>query len=207
VLVLALIAFLIIRRQRYVRALRGHGWIFEFRPALESVLDHHAPPFGLGFVPSPVRQLPTCRSECSSTKTARVGRDLTTASQACSCPCRSQISSYPPTKCVAAYRQHPSRSIRVSRYAPPTLDMRAWRCPPRVLEAIGAFGQAGHRLDLSIDGERLVAVGAPKDPDQLQAYLELLVGSLRPSTQLAWRRTRWRRRRLDSASTAIPTGS
>jgi hypothetical protein len=78
---------------------------------------------------------------------------------------------------------------------------------PRVLEAIGAFGQAGHRLDLSIDGEHLVAVGAPKDPDQLQAYLELLVGSLRPSTQLAWRRTRWRRRRLDSASTAIPTGS
>lgn len=50
VLVLALIAFLIIRRQRYVRALRGRGWAFESRPALESVLDHHAPPFGLGFV-------------------------------------------------------------------------------------------------------------------------------------------------------------
>ena len=50
VLVLALIAFLIIRRQRYVRALRGRGWTFESRPALESVLDHHAPPFGLGFV-------------------------------------------------------------------------------------------------------------------------------------------------------------
>ena len=50
VLVLALIAFLIIRRQRYVRALRGRGWTFESRPSLESVLDHHAPPFGLGFV-------------------------------------------------------------------------------------------------------------------------------------------------------------
>jgi hypothetical protein len=49
-LILALIAFLIIRRQRYVRALRGRGWNFESRPALESVLDHHAPPFGLGFV-------------------------------------------------------------------------------------------------------------------------------------------------------------
>src|SRR4029453_7054909 len=49
-LVLAVIAFLIIRRQRYFRALRGRGWIFESRPALESVLDHHAPPFGLGFV-------------------------------------------------------------------------------------------------------------------------------------------------------------
>ena len=50
VLMLALAAFLIIRRQRYVRALGGRGWTFESRPALESVLDHHAPPFGLGFV-------------------------------------------------------------------------------------------------------------------------------------------------------------
>ena len=48
--VLALIAFLIIRRQRYVRALRSRGWTFESSPQLDSVLDHHAPPFGLGFV-------------------------------------------------------------------------------------------------------------------------------------------------------------
>jgi hypothetical protein len=33
-LVLALVAFLIIRRQRYVRPQRGHGWTFESRPAL-----------------------------------------------------------------------------------------------------------------------------------------------------------------------------
>ena len=50
VLIISLIAFLIIRRQRYVRALRGRGWTFESRPSLEWVLDHHAPPFGLGFV-------------------------------------------------------------------------------------------------------------------------------------------------------------
>jgi hypothetical protein len=49
-LVLTIIAFLIIRRQRDVRALRGRGWTFESRPALESVLDHHAPPFGISFV-------------------------------------------------------------------------------------------------------------------------------------------------------------
>jgi hypothetical protein len=45
-----------------------------------------------------------------------------------------------------------------------------------VLETIAVFGQAGHRVDLSVDGEHLVAVGAPKDPDQLQTYLELLGG-------------------------------
>jgi hypothetical protein len=43
-----------------------------------------------------------------------------------------------------------------------------------VLDAIAAFGQAGHRVDLSVDGQQLVAVGAPKNPDELQAYLEQL---------------------------------
>ena len=45
-----------------------------------------------------------------------------------------------------------------------------------VLDVIASFGQAGHRVDLSVDGQQLVAVGAPKDPDQLQAYLEGLAG-------------------------------
>src|SRR6476646_4256602 len=50
VLVIALITFLIVRRQRYIRDLRGRGWSFDSNPALEWVLDHHVPPFGLGFV-------------------------------------------------------------------------------------------------------------------------------------------------------------
>jgi hypothetical protein len=45
-----------------------------------------------------------------------------------------------------------------------------------LLDAIAAFGQAGQRIDLSVDGQQLVAVGAPKDPDELQAYLERLAG-------------------------------
>ena len=46
--------------------------------------------------------------------------------------------------------------------------------PASVLDAVAAFGSAGHKVDLSIDGQQLVAVGAPKDPAQLQAYLEQL---------------------------------
>jgi len=45
---------------------------------------------------------------------------------------------------------------------------------PAVLAAVAAFGQAGNRVDLSVDGPNLVAVGAPKDPDELAAYLGLL---------------------------------
>jgi hypothetical protein len=43
-----------------------------------------------------------------------------------------------------------------------------------VLDAIAAFGQAGHSVDLGIDGQQLVAVGAPKDPERLVSYLEQL---------------------------------
>ena len=40
---------LVVRRRRYIGALRSRGWVFESSPALASVLDHQAPPFGLGF--------------------------------------------------------------------------------------------------------------------------------------------------------------
>ena len=39
---------LLVRRHRYVTSLRERGWSFESAPRLEWVLDHHAPPFGLG---------------------------------------------------------------------------------------------------------------------------------------------------------------
>ena len=126
VLVLALIAFLIILRQRYVRALRGRGWIFESRPALESVLDHHAPPFGLGFV----RKV----DEAISGTTAADG-------------------------------------------------------PFRVFEYGNCEG--GPRFD-----DRIASMQLPLPlPDLFVSADQVRSG------------TRWRRRRLDSASTAIPTGS
>ena len=50
VVALGLITFFIIRGSATYKSCRGRGWTFESRPALESVLDHRAPPFGLGFV-------------------------------------------------------------------------------------------------------------------------------------------------------------
>jgi hypothetical protein len=120
-LILALIAFLIIRRQRYACALRGRGWTFESRPALESVLDYHAPPFGLGFVRKvdeaisgttaggvPFRVFEYANSE---------GPRFDDRIASIRLPRRSQISSYSPTRCTVASRPRPSRSIRGSRYA------------------------------------------------------------------------------------------
>lgn len=179
VLILALTAFLIIRRQRYVRALRGRGWTFESRPALESVLDHHAPPFGLGFVRKvdeevsgttaagiPFRVFEYATSEGGPRFDERV------ASMQLPTPLPDLFVS---TDGVRNGVQ--AISIDVDpRFQVRALDPAYARAAlsSGVLDAIAAFGQAGHRVDLSVDGQQLVAVGAPKDPDQLQAYLERL---------------------------------
>jgi hypothetical protein len=179
VLVLALIAFLIIRRQRYVRALRGRGWTFESRPALESVLDHHAPPFGLGFV----RKV----DEAISGTTAagikfRVFEYMSSeggpkfddrvASMQLPLPLPDLFVSTDGVRSgvqAASIDVDPRFQVRAadSAYARAALSAG-------LLDTIAAFGQAGHRVDLGVDGQQLVAVGAPKDPDELQDYLERL---------------------------------
>jgi hypothetical protein len=179
VLILALAAFLIIRRQRYVRALRGRGWTFESRPALESVLDHHAPPFGLGFVRKVDEQVSGTTSagipfRVFEYATSEGGPrfDERVASMQLPTPLPDLFVS---TDGVRNGVQ--AASIDVDpRFQVRALDPAYARAAlsTGVLDAIAAFRQAGHRVDLSVDGQQLVAVGAPKDPDQLQAYLERL---------------------------------
>ena len=179
VLILALTAFLIIRRQRYVRALRGRGWTFESRPALESVLDHHAPPFGLGFVRKvdeeisgttaaglPFRVFEYATSEGGPRFDERVASiQLPTPLPDLFVTTDGVRNGVP----AASVDVDPRFQVRAADavYARTALSAG-------VLDAIAAFGQAGYRVDLSVDGQQLVAVGAPKNPDELQGYLERL---------------------------------
>lgn len=179
VLALGLIAFLIIRRQRYVRALRGRGWTFESRPSLESVLDHHAPPFGLGFVRKvdeaisgqttagvPFRVFEYTSSEggpkfddrLASLQLALPLPDLFISTDSA----RSNVE-------LPQVEVDPRFQVRAA-----DADYSKTALSASVLDAIADFGQGGNRVDLSIDGKQLVAVGAPKDPEQLQTYLEKL---------------------------------
>lgn len=179
VVVLALVTLLIVRRQRYIRALRSRGWIFESTPPLSSVLDHHAPPFGLGFVRDvdegiagrtrsgvPFRVFEYSYAEGGPKFDERL------ASLA--------LPLALPDLFISVGR--PRSGVRYGTVAvDPGLEIRAADVDYAravlsnpVRSALAAFGQAGHRVDLSIDGPALVAVGAPKDPDELEAYLELL---------------------------------
>jgi hypothetical protein len=179
VLVLGLIAFLIIRRQRYVRALRERGWTFESRPSLEWVLDHHAPPFGLGFT----RKVDEAISGQTAAGVSFRVFEYTSSDGGPKFDDRVATMQLPlPLPDLFVSTDQPRGGVELAPIeVDPRFQVRAAdsgyaqaALSASVLDAIAAFGQAEHRVDLSIDGQQLVAVGAPKDPDRLQAYLEQL---------------------------------
>jgi hypothetical protein len=179
VLVVGLIAFLIIRRQRYVRALRGRGWTFESRPSLDWVLDHHAPPFGLGFV----RKVDEAISGQTASGVPFRVFEYTSSEGGPKFDDRVASMQLPlPLPDLFVSTDHARSGVELPQVeVDPRFQVRAadagyagTALSASVLDAIAAFGQAGHKVDLSIDGQQLVAVGTPKDPEQLQGYLEKL---------------------------------
>jgi hypothetical protein len=179
VLVLAVVVILIMRRVRYVKALKGRGWSFDSSPSLQAVLDHQAPPFGLGFDREPDELITgTTRSgvpfrvfeyACSGGGPRFDGR-LASLQLPFALPDLFLSSSSSRTGVpLPPLAIEPGLDVRAAdeRYARAVLD-------GPVLASVRGFGQATSEVDLSIDGNHLVAAGAPKDPDELAAYLEAL---------------------------------
>ena len=179
VAVAALIAFLIIRRQRYIHDLRGRGWTFESTPALSWVLDHTGPPFGIGFTRVIDEGLSGSTADGLGFRifeyTTRDGGpkfDERIASVRLAQPLPElYVTTGPVRNGVQLPAVDIDPAIQV-RAADPAYALAALN--PAVLGAIDAFRRAGHPVDLSIDGFNLVAVGAPKKPDDVQAYLDAL---------------------------------
>lgn len=177
--VVAVVVLLIVRRQRYVRGLRSRGWTFVSSPDLGAVLDHRAPPFGLGFERA-------CDEEVTgSTRSGVPFRVVEYKVKEGGPPFDERIASLAlrvslPELFVSTGAVRPG--VRVP-LVPVDPALQVWAADPGyaravlggpALAAIAAFGQAGHRVDLSVDGAHLVAVGAPKQADELEAYLEAL---------------------------------
>ncbi len=179
VVIVAIVALLIIRRQRYKRALKSRGWWFDSKPALETVLDHQAPPFGLGFerkvdegvaggtragLPFRVFEYacneggPKFDQRMASVQLPLALPDLFVSSTGVRNGVRLPAVDIDPRLQVRAADPAYARAVLSSS----------------VLNAIALFGQAGYPVDLSIDGRQLVSVGAPKQPAELEVYLEAL---------------------------------
>lgn len=178
-ILVALAVLLIVRRRRYVSDLRGRGWTFESSPVLESVLDHSAPPFGLGFT----RAVDESISGTTSTGVAFHVFEYTCRGGGPPFDARLASLRLPLALPPIFVSQHLVRSgvNLASVQIDPAVEVRTDRedaarafLSPSVKSAINDFGQATRGLDLSIDGDHLVSVGAPKNPEELASYLESL---------------------------------
>lgn len=170
---------LFILRRRYVNDLRSRGWEFESSPSLESFLRHQAPPFGLGFERNVDERI-------SGRTASGVGFDVVEYTCRGGGPTFDErvASLQLPMALPPLFVSH--EQVRTGVFLPAVEVGPGWQVRSDhpeyatavlsgpVCEAIGSFGATVGKVDLSIDGDRLVAVGAPKNPDELHSYLEAL---------------------------------
>lgn len=179
IIAVAIITVVVVRRQRYKKALRDRGWAFDSTPALPAVLDHQVPPFGLGF-DRKVDELVSGATAAglgfrSFEYTCGEGGphfDQRLASVQLPESLPELFISSSGTRTGVRLPSVDIESGLVVRASDPNYARRV--LSPAVLGAIRSFAEAGHRVDLSIDGGSLVGVGAPKQPDELSVYVEAL---------------------------------
>jgi hypothetical protein len=179
VVAVAVATFLLVRRARYVRDLRSRGWTFDSSPELAAVLDHQAPPFGLGFERKADELVSGTTGSGLSFRVfeytcsgggPRFDRRLASLRLPIALPDLFVSSGGPRTGVEGSQvKLDPGFTAHAldPAYAPAVLSGEA-------LAALITFGDGGRGVDLSVDGNNLVSVGAPKDPDQLHAYLDAL---------------------------------
>ena len=177
--VFAVVTLLVIRRRRYVRALRDRGWTFESTPQLGGVLEHQAPPFGLGFE----RGVDESVSGTTSTGVPFHAFEYDYSDGAPSFHERLvslRLRRALPDLFVSDGQPREGVELPVTEVVP-GWQVRAWDLDYArtvlagpVHAALERFRSQAGGLDVSIDGRHVVAVGAPKNPDDLYAFLEAL---------------------------------
>jgi hypothetical protein len=176
-------AALVVRRRRYVAKVRALGWTLEPNPSLTRVADLDGPPFGLGFRRS-VDELVS--GTTASGHAFRVfDYDYSGAGRGYS----ERIA------CVQLPFGLPDVFVTDSGHARTGISpagVPLVQAEEGTLRAIAADGSLAsqvlvliapgiaaasgvvEQVDLSIDGDQLVVSGAPKDPDDLLAFLAAL---------------------------------
>jgi hypothetical protein len=181
-------AIVIVRRRRYLGRVRALGWSHDSNPSLSSVADLDAPPFGLGLQRSidelvagttpgghAFRVFDYDYSGAGHRYSERVAClqlpfGLPDVFFGATDQARSGIS--PAEAHLVEVEDGPLRVIAVDAGL-------ATQVLAAVGPAVAAFGKLAQQVDLSVDGNQLVAGSAPKDPDDLLAFL----GALDPIAQ------------------------
>lgn len=163
-----------IRRHRYVKAIRERGWHFESNPSPAIANGLLVPPFGVGF-----------RRDTDEHVTGRTrsGVDFQVfeyeAAGDARVVCMTLPMPLPEVVVLGPEQSRPGVALPPPQQQLPQATVQG--ADPAAVEvvlqlaggALAAFG-ARHPLNLALDGGQLTQVGAPKDPDELEAYLEAL---------------------------------
>lgn len=176
-------AVFVVRRRQYLGKVRARGWTLEPNPDISRVADLNAPPFGLGFRRS-VDELVS--GTTASGNTFRVfeydysgaGRGYSGRIACLQLPFglpdvfvtdgdHARVGISPAGVPLVQAEEGELRAIAAD-------GSLASRVLVLVAPALAAAGALAGKVDLSIDGDQLVVGGAPKDPDELQAFLAAL---------------------------------
>jgi hypothetical protein len=176
--IVILVGLLVFRRVRYVRSLKRRGWTFDSSPALATVLDHHAPPFGIGLERSTDELVSGTTQAGVSFRVfeyrctgggPKFGQRLASLTLPTVLPDLFVTAGRPRVGITA-----PSYDIEAGLTVSADDPTYARTILDAAVPAIRAFSSAERGVDLSIDGNQLVSVGAPKSADDLADYLEAL---------------------------------
>lgn len=163
--------FFLIRRQRYVKSLRDQGWTFIGSPTLQATYGLNCPPFGLGYKRAIDDQISGGTTSGVPFDVFEYGRLGYVAVLALPRPL---------PELYVGTEQRPGvigRSKTFGRWLVTAQDP-GWA--EAALAAIGpavdAMAAAGHRVDLSVDGARLTALGVPREAATMRGFLESAAG-------------------------------
>lgn len=176
-------AFFVVRRRRYLGRLRALGWSHDSNPSLTGIADLNAPPFGLGLHRS-VDELVSGTTPGGHAfrvfdyDYSGAGRGYSERVACLQLPfglpdvfvsdsdhARTGIS--PAGLPLVQAEDGALRAIAAD-------GALASQVLALVSPRIAAFGKLAEQVDLGIDGDYLVVSRAPKNPDDLQAFLAAL---------------------------------
>ncbi|MFT4228290.1 hypothetical protein [Micropruina sp.] len=161
--------FFLIRRQRYVRSLRAQGWTFEGSPTLVTTYGLNCPPFGLGYT----RKIDDLISGTTSSGVPFGVFEYNSLGYVAAL-----VLPRPLPELYLGETPRPGvegRQKVVGRWTATAKDA-AWAeaALAAIMGPAEAMAAAGHRVDLSVDGTRLVALGVPREALAMRGFLEAL---------------------------------
>ncbi|MFT4218193.1 MAG: hypothetical protein QM619_13560 [Micropruina sp.] len=163
------LAFFVIRRQRYLKSLRDQGWTFDGSPTLDRSYGLNCPPFGIGYN----RKIDDLISGTTSAGVPFAVFEYNSLGYVAAL-----MLPRPLPELFVGTTPRPGAEGMQRTVGPWTMTAKDPSWAEAALAAIGAAMDAmaagGHRVDLSVDGARLVALGVPREAQAMRAFLEAL---------------------------------